>query len=408
MIIQLSDDLIEHIIEKKNSPQESLRRRKIINDIWNSMANGNHIVWGSVELLEVLYNQECISEDNKKVIEWVLRRYSEIANFCEEIEYKLVVISNGKVVAYEEKIVKVPFANMSKVSTTILSAENTRDASLYLSIAERFLEDVGLNDFIGIHVKKHSLFGGNCDNAIEEIFDVRDDENPICLAMVDNDKKYESDGEGSTLKSARSAVASRCERYVAHLFELKVREKENMIPPRFYKYCNKQNFSMFDFMQKYEVGDAEILKYCDLKEGIFAKEYIKGNEEWHKCYDEFLKECDKRGFLNCTFEQIKELEEEQRCMQGVSSKLLDNFEKGILRRGVQVLYEEKKKFREQGVYISEEEMEWYKSAADLSEHVIKRLPEYLASLWKEVFEVIIGFGCKVNDLEFNTIVGNVS
>ncbi|MBK0084401.1 hypothetical protein IAE51_10895 [Lactococcus sp. S64] len=245
MYLELSNELIEEIISKKNE--------NTLNNFFNvldSYAQGNHIVAlenrkysteledyfkSNASLENIFYHVYQNHQDNitlRKSLQVYVRVGNSESKFSQHIEKNCVKIFDVPIVYFDNQLLN-----------TSLVTENTVDGYFYKGLVDRMMEEnkFGLPQNIVLNCSNDA--GGG--NQIGPFFHNKAQiEKRITFSICDSDKKSISSKIGETAEVISSVNKRINHNRICDLIILKVREKENLIPPSC--YCQHSNYKNFE------------------------------------------------------------------------------------------------------------------------------------------------------------------
>jgi len=221
---------------------------------------------------------------------------------------------------------------------------------------------------------------------------------------MDSDKDYSEDNVGTSLRNARAIYYEKEKNHIINLYELKVREKENLIPPSIFLLMEKPvRKELLDYLSSLE-GDTEksqILRYLDIKDGLKAKKWKSNNNQWHKLYGELLESLDTKGLLACSLEDIQSKNEDDLILYGIGCSAVEKFQKEVLCDGLIKKKKTKEELLNNGVQIPQEQIDELQCKVEITRNLFKNLPEYIIDDWIDICEEVLAWGCCA--LESDTI-----
>lgn len=277
-----------------------------IENIALSMKENKHIVFSDYNILKKLISMEKLSRNSKKVFNSILKRWSLIYGLEKNIYGNILVVDNNqemkRIIDVNRIIYRVPlkyFDDTEKILPLHIIGEDESDCNFYEDIARRYIKDNGL----GISINTRRVHGGG--NRTGSIYQRELTKyNKICLVIADSDKESELSNIGDTAKDIKNIYDSNKDKYVTDIYILKVREKENLIPPNLYKMCTNSSNSKRDLEVLKYIFDNELLQniyyYSDIKDGITYKSLLtnKNNIKSILSYiDEIMKSGKYEQFL---------------------------------------------------------------------------------------------------------------
>ncbi len=394
MIIEIDNSIVEYLEKNKNKINYTNKVVVAINSIIKSFAIKKHIMFANIEILEFLSENQLIEKFNKNVVLWLIQRYSSVGMFVNSVD-KRVVAYKSKLrsdIYYLNDRYYVPIEKFISINCTQLLTENDKDAEFFVDIATEVNNKVFKFTNISIEYDGRSYSGGNIETVASEV--VRKFNISLCIA--DSDKDYKDDDKGSTLIKAIEVVKKYEKNNVISLLPLKVREKENLLPPILYIRILNHSKKFLDLLNK-KLENEELLRFIDIKDGFKAKKFNSVNEKWHKLYDDFLIECDAQGILNCSLNELLTKDEDYIFLNGISDKATNKVDTYLFREGVNNRLKQMKEIDS----IPSEALKAEEENLELSRNIFECLPDYLKRDWIEIGKTIIQWCCRISDEEMS-------
>ncbi|MDU2284832.1 hypothetical protein [Clostridium sp.] len=282
-----------------------------IENIALSMKERKHIVFSDYNILRKLVTTKNLSESSKRVFNSVLKRWSSISGLEKILNGKILVVYDEeriKRVVFENQIIyRVPlkyFNDTEKLLPLHIIGEDENDCNIYEDIAKRYIRDNNL----GISINTRRVHGGGNRTGINYERELTQ-YNKICLVIADSDKEYESCNIGNTAKGIKDVYERNKETYITDIHILKVREKENLIPPNLYNMCSKSSNSKKDIKILEHIFNNDLLRklyyYSDIKDGI-TYEGLLSNVDNRIILFKYLNEVIERHGYDSLIEMVKE------------------------------------------------------------------------------------------------------
>ena len=158
---------------------------------------------------------------------------------------------------------------------------------------------------------------------------------------------------------------------------LKVREKENLIPPSFYiKLSQHQNNKWLSFLSTVEDDDEyiEFLRFSDIKDDVGKVNDVSNYSSIMQKIHTFITD-DNKGVGKNAVTQFKDLILDH----GITTKKNDFIQK--ISGGLDVKNN------------SNDTLEYLSRIEDFSNHIIDYIPKYLKEDWYEIYDLVAVFGC---------------
>lgn len=286
MFIKLEEDIIEVVLQRKNT-KERERAIDVIVQLMTSSRMNYHKIYmeSSLDREKESIIKKAIDENSWREFLYLQKQRIDFDGFVELLDI-YAVITKSKHCSRVGKILYInPFEAMDfDLSTaTYIAGENQRDGLFYQKISDFFRKEYRFLN-LSIYSKRWNGGGSNFGNALKE-----DDilSNNFVFAIADSDKHFPDDRYGDTAKSIFFLGHNR---YSADYYVLKyVQEAENLIP---YKYIINNNDSISQIVE-YD------LSYFDFKEGF----------KYQILYDKKCRNYWKRNFasLNLPWDEIEDL-----------------------------------------------------------------------------------------------------
>lgn len=428
MVIKLDESILEEKTFSKNVISA-------LDNIAFSMREGNHIVFASKKVLSNIIKRKELEKKSLVTFNYILRHRNGISAAQKYVEaYILVVKGNGKVERDEDNekkiIYKVPIENFktyNKLSPALLVGEDESDCDLYKAICNKYIKE----NNIGVNIQLGEINGGGGKTGINyEKHLVQYNEK--LLVIVDSDKKHVNDDIGTTAREVRKRYDSCKRNYITDIYILKVREKENLISSKMYKFCSQSLNSKNDLRLLNYIENNPILKnlyyYCDIKDGIKYKELFQDSKNYN-ILEEYLKEKIRIGKFNRLIgildkldmkelsEMLKQLfysEEECAATEEISCTednednkkdkrkvtknigyLIDDFIKEILYEGLNQKIESKKRCTDKNDALIRDIKSLEKKQKYI-EDLFDYLPNELREEWENISRKLITWGCSAD------------
>ncbi len=418
MLIYIDESIIEqNNIEQIKSNSELL---ECISNLAKSAINGKHFVFSTKKVLNTLSKIEQLSENDRKTFKKIEGKFSFIGYIMNCVKAYINVcfdlpdnkIEPERTLKDEKTVFNIPLKYLSKVdilSKTCLVSEDLNDCKFYKRLTSIVMRNKELAYF---KFDLDNINGGgentyeNYENTIEE--------NKICIAIVDSDKKSINAELGQTAKKLKKAYRKYENNYITFIHELEVREKENLIPINIYDTCYNENddvkCSLNVLMQIY--GNDELKSryyYGDIKDGLKIDEenevinFIDENiDTWIEegivspCLVNTIGTAFEMAGYNPHFEYKKEpdINDKKKFIYGIS-KVYQKFQSEYLEEK----YKEKIKTKEKYVDENPENEEakrdldnFKKKFIDLDKATSELSPEY-KEWWDKIGEMVFSWGC---------------
>lgn len=360
MIIELHDD-IETILLNITNPLD--KNAQGINKIFQLMLENKHIVIASRNLLRNIISYNYINPANKSIIAQILNHYVDIYSSLPKISKRLKVVPNSKYFVLEDENEYIPLEECYTLSEAILSTENPCDFNFYCNL----FHFMNMNNAISINFSNCSFGGGSAEQFLKTLII----DNNILLAICDSDKDFESCDFGSTAVAVTRFFARNrnAPAFMEH-YILPVREKENLLPIECYELFSDNSKKQLIAAIKNFADNEEFMKFIDIKSGFKLKKINCECSEWHNLYDPYIDLCKSNKAFNETA-----TEDDDYCIKGIGSKLAD--------RLADCFFNEENK----------ENSANKKIIADANFDINNHIPKYIMSIYTELFDLMITYGC---------------
>ncbi len=269
MLIVLNDSLIKKVNEVDDKVVE------LIENLRGCMREGTHYILASRKLCNTIASGSQFTNSTRMCFNYLSENMATIAYIRDIVTVYVEVSQEVKKMTLqkvEEKLViKTPveyFVSVTTLGKTSLICENISDAEFYCKICKNYLKykelplDIAINfDFIG---------GGGI-TIVDSYQQIALKDTKLSLVIVDSDKESEKSEIGLTAKKVRNKYKD--EYPNCHLFILREREKENLIPITVYNVFleerDKESFRRLKFLSDSQ-GELinDLNNYGDIKGGI--------------------------------------------------------------------------------------------------------------------------------------------
>ncbi|MCU4862032.1 hypothetical protein [Bacillus cereus] len=400
MLIKIDDTVTEYIeSNKQNLNLDSLEIRAL-NNIAKAYQEGYHIVSASLDALEILAKLDLLEYNSQRTYHYLLSKFTFLPAYENYFgSYILVKSSNfdfyrnktqKKKIIYEVPLNK--FSKLQAIRETVLLAEDSRDCDFYEKLANKYISEN--KSEINVKLNFDPLPGGGIRSY--DALKRKIHRESIVLAIADSDKSYPKDKVGETLSKLKQVYNEYFQTSIIDLHGLKVREKENLIPPSMYSMCC--NSSGKDVIEKLEEIERlsehqSKLMYLDIKEGIKAKA-VK-DLQYQEYFQELFEVID---LISCTLEEVAQKDNKDVLMMGIGGKIEefvnDYFEDGLEKKlEKKKLVLQKKNIPEQVIKKIEQEIKNMEEYVVKKQNLVENLPDYLKNEWDELCHKIISWGC---------------
>lgn len=358
MFIVIEDDTFEGI-EDIHSAFDT--RIIAIDKLFESMLDGKHIVFCTLENLYKLKKNSLLGERTRWLVAWLTKTFSQSYS-CKDILTKYISISSSyNEISFddEKNCYRVPVDYVCDVMETKLLTEHESDAKFFQQIANYVLslKSKGHNNF-SFRFENDSYHGGNAKSTIEQVSKGK----KIVLVIVDSDRDYKGGQRGSTYKSVKDSVKIAKRSIVIDYLELPVREKENLIPSTIYSLFVDSGI-VHVIADNYS-DDEEINSFFDIKGGIKYKKIVNHNEIWENKYGKVIEICRNAGI--CKGEVSDEITNlDKYYIDGIGDKICDNVADAIFGN-------------------------------DKYKDVLDNLPTFVMDNWENITKELFTWGCCIS------------
>jgi hypothetical protein len=326
MLILLTDK----ILDQGNSNYTLAQLTNCLENILTARFEGKHLVLANKkEISPVLSNTE-LSVRSKKALDKIFSEFSQYGGLRHQITCYIRVVEPSRtgieiISENQQTIVDVPISHFDDtvaIQETLLLAENSKDAELYIHLLKAYLTIQKLR----IDIKNSYREGGG--SAIKQELNRLCKSKTFCLSIVDTDRQGPDDKLGNTAKRVTSDWPAQkdkksdwyCSKMTAvvKLIILNVHEIENLIPTNLIrkalpKTTGQPMFDSVDALTKWEADypNKEWRKFIDIKKGLRGYDVLhwqKGTKS-KQCWSEFIAGVSKDSLkfekgcnpgMNCT------------------------------------------------------------------------------------------------------------
>ena len=264
MLIEIPDNLEKYLLGLSDPFSEEALA---LNTLFDSMIKNHHIVFASLQMLETIGALPIIHHTNKYYIEWLISKRVTIYSCIQYIKKRIVITNENRIVNKGDYYC-VPLRLLVNLRETKFLTEHESDGLFYQFIFVNVMREKGLSQVFSLSLENDSCHGSNVGAKIEQ--SASDEKMAFCL--LDSDKDFPNDSYGSTYKGALRKFKKLRKTHVIGLEVLEVREKENLLPPKWYLNLelDEQKKHMLNVLNNY-IDKKSIYGYFDLKDGIKAK-----------------------------------------------------------------------------------------------------------------------------------------
>ncbi len=380
MVIEFTNEFIDTLINS-SSEDEKIRGWSLINDALHSVLHYHHIVYTTIQSIDILLKHGKTDNSNKHILRWMknyIQNLNSIKNKVQIIIEPTFNISCIKDKADNSKPTKfvINIMDLDEFKESVLISENATDFEFYKYIYHWF----NGNSFYDLSISNIPSNGANADAIIISC----NQEKKFSLCIVDSDKDFEKGPFGNTYHNAADGDRKRANQNIPfHLHPLKVREKENLFP--FNEYLKVEN--MEKKTQKLvsllaSEQNQELLRYYDMKDGIKKKKMNskKLDARWGTLYMPFIEKCKVKGLceednpcVDCEIESCKGCKnEDSKYIWGIGDKLLAAASEDFFKR-------------------------YPKKINNMTEiDNIFNNQKFIIDMWDEIAKLLFSFGCSIS------------
>lgn len=385
MLIEADSSILKYLKSSKViNPMDTVLGA--LNNILNAVLLCQHVFWADYELLVFLEEHEYINHTNKIMLRFLIDRYSLIGSWALSMNTKIIVEDKEGEFNKIEKTYYVDVREFINIEKVKLIAEHGSDADAFIHIAEKYLK-WNMQDEFSISFDKKSCYGCNVKDAIESCLGCR----PIILCIIDSDKKYEGGVYGSTYKMAKNSVEKLNKKEIIELLTLNIKEKENLYPFEWYRFCDKNLNGLLKTIKKFMPSE-EFLRFYDLKEGINVKNFKSADKKWNQLYRDFLFFCEKEHILVKSLHELEKLEEDDSLVSGIGAKAAERLDELIIQGKIAEELDKKIALKASGYPIPDEVIEDYEEGIRISTDIRNNLPDWLYNEWEVLGRQIVVWG----------------
>lgn len=255
---------------------------------------GHHIVIGPPEVFEVLRKCADLASGDRLVYDELLRRRSTSKL---DVADHILLMAPGESEGIEKRpvgdgwVYVVPlsyFARRALSDQTRLLCEDLTDCYFYEALVRSYLR---ANRVDGVAIVFYPVHGGGVRTGA--VYRAAIDAGHCVLAIIDSDRSFPKDRDGATLRAVTEAHTECGRGAISQLVALKVREKENLIPPSLYKRdpratATQSLESLLAIESHPNLQDR--LRYLDYKRGLKVSA-IKTNPTVREYFMPLFTEC---------------------------------------------------------------------------------------------------------------------
>lgn len=372
MWIEIPDEIDEYLYRINNAMCKS---SIAINTLLGSMLKGQHIVYASRKLLNMIEQLDYIDQSNKIFMKWIKQQYIYIYAGRDIVQHKIIVSTDTDEISSVGDDYIVPLEYFYDFRETKLLTEHETDGRFFEDICHFIRKDKKTSDLYSIKFENDSCHGSNVGSKITQ----NALDNRIAICVLDSDREMKGSGRGDTYKGANKSYKKIKENHIMLLNTLESREKENLFPPSAYMLLCEEKRTLLTVLEQF-VEEEKIIKYFDIKDGIKYKKYKTNG--WEKYYKEVIDELIKAKIYKLP--QPEEKEDNFICMEGIGDKICDVVCQVLL--GTEVTSEEILDSRGVSETNKQKIREMRKSIRDV-------LPTYMYLEWEQIYKLLFSWGC---------------
>lgn len=382
--------------------------------------SGRHIIIGSRGLLKSLYELDKLSPVSRRIFKMLYHKVTQFGIFKERITTYIHISGTIKEVIKLETdknvIYKMPlsiFSNSKNLQETKLLCEDLLDCDFYQDLTEYYINKNNLGGTIGF--EKINGGGLNTGKVYEQI--VSTNFSP-CLVIADSDKKNPLTNIGQTAQNIFDVYVQYNTQRITYSYILKVREKENLIPPEIYHCMEsddsiKHQFELLiklyknrDYRDTYFFGDIksgfninndrELLKdfilseiNCLLEEDFTIEELLDSTKPLRKLLG-------NNNILCSVLDELYAESQENNVIYGVR-KCFSKFKTDILEGGLKKIITEKRKLAHQHntTTLHNQVAALEKRLDSINVTLQSTIKDEFDEYWNEIASLCFDWGCKI-------------
>jgi hypothetical protein len=396
MLIKFDDNFDQYLKDNAHLLNENSLEIKAISNLALSFRSGWHIIIGSLSLFETILSFDFVDSSTKSLFSTLIGQYTFQKSYFDSVD-EYILIKNpdhnfvknidGSKTVYEVSINH--FLDLNKCLKTVLVTEDDNDYEFYIKLTQKYIKENRNISNIGITFFPGNGGGANSYKSYERY--IR--EGSMVLAIGDSDKAYPTADIGQTLKQLRRIYQKYKSASIIDLYELEVREKENLIPPSLYLIgINSSSKGFVEKLLQIEQLDQhrEKLFFLDLKDGFEAGKFKKNQQLVEYYYSLF---SDIQNLISCSVDEIEQKEDREKVMNG-DGGIIEQFLTNVLGNGLENQLEEKRKLNSIPPQILIELEQNIKKKKNLFNNIPFFYEETLNKLCKKVFD----WGCCKGDI----------
>ncbi|MDQ0204966.1 hypothetical protein [Pectinatus haikarae] len=388
MLFEL-DDSIKTFFETNANLKPTSPEIKSINHLFETVSNSEHLLTADLDTLIFFQTYKLMNQLTKQVAFYLSEKWYQ--NYDDQIHTKfLVTMSSEKIQIVDDHIFKVPLNYLGNISKSRLYAENADDANFYINFCNKL--HTFCKNYNGLHFNIEPLGTGGSTTATT----IKNESTKKVLALfiIDSDKKSLNENNGGTANQALKEYKSLNKEFVANIYVLNVREKENLLTPEQYKLCHwdsKKIIDTLDFFSEYNKICLDKWFYMDIADGIDLKN-VKNDKSFYNALNSYLTKNKRTELLAMLKED--NIEKNPTILCGVGKKACTTFSDQILNGSLKTELEKCKQHNGNPKTIKKME-----EKCECIEKIYDMFPEKLKDEWKNIFNNIYDFGCCLSEDE---------
>ena len=365
MLIEFTDDFINQLNKMEYLDNVWL----LLNNILHNTLHYHHIVFATIQGIEMLLGSNEIDNSNKKVLGWIKNKIQDLNALKNKVKIilRLSFVSSSKKQEDNKTIYYLNVYDVDEFKESVFVTENPSDYDFYLKIAKWFLN---FNNY-DISISNSPSCGSNA----EQVIISNNKEEKFVYCLFDSDRDSLNAKAGDTYKNAKKGANKRVNKnYPFQLDILEAREKENLFP--FTQYINDTKIGKKEreLLKLIQNESEEIQKFFDIKDGIKKKRIRdKRYQDWQAIYFDFIQKCEKMNLCdicNCQKDSCRDCKDsDEEYIHGIGDKILQR--------------------------VSDNFFEKYDKKITNIEIIDKIFgnQHYILLLWQSIADVIFSFGC---------------
>ncbi len=320
MLIELPD---ETIIKLHNIADPFDTIITTINSLFDSMRKSKHIIYASDTVLKAIEEHNLISPTNKKFVAWIRQKRIYVYEGYDAVTYKIIVDYSIEEIKVVDKIFYVPIFCLEDIRETKLLAENETDGEMFLNIFTHVFKHKNMSKNLTVNFENDSFHGSNAPSSIRQ----HAKKNAILMCIVDSDREYVGARRGSTWVGANNEFKKLKKNHIIELYDLKVREKENLVPPNLYQLVLNNENPLLKVLEE-EMNNNKSVFFFNIKDGVNLKTIEKYSDDvrWQKYYKGIIDKCRALGI----YMELEGKDSSHLCIKGIGSNMCERVNDLIL------------------------------------------------------------------------------